>query len=1638
MKRISFVIFILLFVQVIAGYGQTVLFSENFESGELPLNWSQVFVNGAVNWRFENGGHTFSPAVPNSRKPMQAHGGSYNALFQFMDTKLKTTRLVTKKISALEFAVKPELHFYHAQVARTVYNDKLRVYYKNGATSSWVMLKEYTEATTDWVERIILLPENDLSADYYLAFEGENNVGNATYGTCVDDIQIIETGILQKYLNSTSVEQASEVSVASGSKNNPMLKLKVKVMGNSGTCPLNSLTLTSLNTSDADIETGGVKLYATEEDVFNTDHPVGSGVSFASGKAVFTGLNYNLPTGYSYIWVTYDVKSTAGHRDVLDAKFEANSININGQNYFSTEQSPEGKRSVLQSIYYDDFDTDLKWTLSGEFEYGSPQGLGGSQGNHDPSAAFSGTRIIGTDLTGLNEYPGDYEKNLGEDEYSAISDTFDFTYYNDLSIRYMRYLNVGINDEASVDVSYDEGQTWHTAWYNPGMVFDDSWKLHEIDISDWANRKSKVLIRYSLGPTNDYWQLSGWNIDDFSITGNYITNDVGISNIVAPVNGCSHSAVDPITVIVKNYGAEASANLIPIQFSFNNGAKIFYDTLKSSIPFGDSVEFTFKSKIDLSATGIYAISATTNMAHDEDLTNNAFNATVTIQPTIQTDYTESFENNKGLWFVDSPKNISSWEWGNPGYGITPPSGSNLWMTLLTESYLNSDSSFVEGVCYKNDDNIRKYLRMKYWVASEGAKDGANLQYSTDNGATWALLDTTIAGWTWYPGTVSALGAKGWSGNSGGWVTSKVILPSTLTHASLMKFRMAFASDADSNNIGFAFDDFKVAKVPNDIGVQQIDSHENACQGVNPDQVTITIKNFGINKLVKNDTVKVGFDLNNHHVTTETFLLSDNLNPGATLQHTFASHIDLSAAGNYNLKAYTLNKEDREINNTRNDTVSLDFTVYPNPLTNLIDTIPTHRPDTVIIKAYQNNTYDYWWNGVAGGSTYNVHKAGWYNLQVTATRGNGCTSFDSTFVELLFNDTGVDSLLYPYDDCGLTTREFLTVRVRNYGTDSIYTGEKIPVTYKYNGTTVTDTLTLSSVLHSRKTVDFTFDKGPVDLSKKAFYAFKLYTSYASDTVYVNDTIQKSVEILGRPAVSLGPDKTVKALTHTLDAGSGFTSYLWDNGTTLQTRTITESGSYWVKVYDDNQCDNSDTAYVRLKIRDISPDGFVSPVSNCSYSTGDPVTMSILNSGTDTVPSGTTIRISYTFKNGARSEETMNLTSQLIPGATATHTFTGTVDLPGAGDYNLEATAVTDGDLRSTNDTLDAMVYRYNKPVVDFGLDKTVIIEASSLLLNAGYSPHYTYIWQDGSSDYQYTVTKDGLYYATATDSRTSCFDRDTVRVYLVYTDVGVTETDMPVDGCKGDLEGVTVKIKNLGTSNIGKDAPIYVVCDVNGTRVTIDTLVRSSIFVTGSVLDLTLTGKIPISQTGGNQVSFYTLAVADKVHGDDTLAMTYNAYPNPVVDFGDVNGTLKVNLPYDLDAGAGNKSYQWQDGSDSQVYHVTQYGSYSVTVTSEHDCRTSKDVVVALIDAVDERTGAQEVTLYPNPNNGLFNISLSKELKGDVMVKVVNNQGQVVYNRTLAADDLANEQINVQHLSRGLYHVSIITEKQTYQGKIVIR
>jgi len=191
-------------------------------------------------------------------------------------------------------------------------------------------------------------------------------------------------------------------------------------------------------------------------------------------------------------------------------------------------------------IFEDDFESSTGWVLTGEFEIDIPQGLGGSSGYPDPSTGFSGSKVLGVDLTGLGLKQGDYEGDLTDREYSAISPIIDCSNYSNISLDFKRWLNIEAPtyDHAYIDIW--DNSNWTEVWTNDYTVADTvnwgNWRSISFDISEYADFNDEVKIRFSLGATDNADFFSGWNIDDFSIVGYETVSAPDPTISIAPID----------------------------------------------------------------------------------------------------------------------------------------------------------------------------------------------------------------------------------------------------------------------------------------------------------------------------------------------------------------------------------------------------------------------------------------------------------------------------------------------------------------------------------------------------------------------------------------------------------------------------------------------------------------------------------------------------------------------------------------------------------------------------------------------------------------------------------------------------------------------------------------------------------------------------------------------------------------------------------------------------------------------------------------------------------------------------------------------------------------------------------------------
>ncbi len=166
-------------------------------------------------------------------------------------------------------------------------------------------------------------------------------------------------------------------------------------------------------------------------------------------------------------------------------------------------------------IYSFPLDSDPGWTTQSAWAFGRPRGGGEIPGFYpNPTYAHTGYNVYGFNLA------GGYGAEMPP--YSLTTTPIDCSGLVKTRLAFSRWLNIERSglDRAAVRVSAN-GTNWTTVWENPAndWVRDCSWVREEYDISSIADGRGTVYIRWVMGPTDEFVNASGWNLDDIEIWG---------------------------------------------------------------------------------------------------------------------------------------------------------------------------------------------------------------------------------------------------------------------------------------------------------------------------------------------------------------------------------------------------------------------------------------------------------------------------------------------------------------------------------------------------------------------------------------------------------------------------------------------------------------------------------------------------------------------------------------------------------------------------------------------------------------------------------------------------------------------------------------------------------------------------------------------------------------------------------------------------------------------------------------------------------------------------------------------------------------------------------------------------------------
>lgn len=497
----------------------------------------------------------------------------------------------------------------------------------------------------------------------------------------------------------------------------------------------------------------------------------------------------------------------------------------------------------------------------------------------------------------------------------------------------------------------------------------------------------------------------------------------------------------------------------------------------------------------------------------------------------------------------------------------------------------------------------------------------------------------------------------------------------------------------------------------------------------------------------------------------------------------------------------------------------------------------------------------------------------------------------------------------------------------------------------------------------------------------------YIHASLNSCYVSeDSIKLSV--FDSPSIlDLGPDTVIcQANTITLNARSGYLTYIWQDGSADSVFFVKEPGQYFVKVTDG--CGNlfSDTVLVRSapaslfdigtdktkcntdSVHVIAPSGFVNyqwaPSDGISDSKVSDVFLFPINTTRYTITAektkgcfvydSITIYVNHSPLINLGADTTLCDGQSLIISAGSgfanynwsNQAATSAIKVSTAGKYFVSA---TDINACISKDTINITVN--TTPYFSLGND-TTLCDNQSILLQASVPGDY--LWQDGTIQRQKNVTNADIYWLQV--SRDKCLFRDSISVK--YTALPKVSLGNDTTLCDSDTLQLDVTQDTSGATyqwQDGSSKPTYTVYKAG---------------------------------------SYYVTVIQNGCRNTDRCEVSY--LQRPKLNLG-ANTVKCQDDIIRLSAFADNAVYQWNDNSTTSFLDVVKAGTYYCTVSNF--CGSASDTII-VSNRVCECEPIIPNAFSPNGDgvNDLFRpvINCTPDI---FLMQILDRGGQIIFETT---------------------------------------
>lgn len=546
------------------------------------------------------------------------------------------------------------------------------------------------------------------------------------------------------------------------------------------------------------------------------------------------------------------------------------------------------------------------------------------------------------------------------------------------------------------------------------------------------------------------------------------------------------------------------------------------------------------------------------------------------------------------------------------------------------------------------------------------------------------------------------------------------------------------------------------------------------------------------------------------------------------------------------------------------------------------------------------------------------------------------------------------------------------------------------------------------------------------------------TYTDGNGCTNSTTQ-TVTINPNPLPVISPSGTSEICDGSniiLNAGAGYSTYNWSNGQNGQTNTVTQAGTYNVTVTTAFGCTATSPSVQIL----VNQPPVVDLGNDTTICTGSTLTLDAGNSGADyswstfeitqtiTVSTTNAYTVSVTDQNGCVGTDNIAVTVSnlldpiIVASGPLTFCTGGSVDLDagagydtyqwGTGESSQTITVNTPGVVElqvwdefgcSGTDEVIVDVQQLPNAVITAG-GSLSICEGDSVTLSAS-SNFATYEWNPGlETTSSITVSESGTYSVTVTD---------------------------PNNNCEASSNSLTVVVNSVADPYIVASG-VLEFCNGGSVSLSVEPGPYTSyLWTSGST-----TPSIVVTETGD-----YAVTVIDANNCTDSTLLGTPIHvevwdPQPTADQqGD--SVLVTNGPF--------SAYQWYlngvaiSGATSPVYYPIESGNYVLEVWDENGCSGTSFNIEFTFTGIFDLSSMYDINVFPNPNNGQFtlDVEFGETTTATITLKDVLGKDIMTPEFVQSVSSLRRS-FNISHLSQGVYHLHLSTERGVVVKRIIKR